>query len=122
MFQYTNLKSLEHIYLEDSYVLCIIEKKFQVIFEMEFVLCKTHPLYSNPKIGEHYCYKNGQLIFNNVISINWIIAKKALNIVKDDIDYGNIDSMEFLNNKYCIEGDWGEVEINLDIEPQVEFE
>ena len=54
---YSELQGLEHVYLEDSYVLRIRWTGDAIIFWLEAILTEHHPDYVPPKPGERYCYR-----------------------------------------------------------------
>jgi hypothetical protein len=101
-------------YLEDSYVLSILEDSSSISFEMEIVLTPLHPAYGPPKIGEHHCYRRGSLVFLNVDNRIWIERNKVLSSdITGDSDLGNIDIFLIRHpNDYRLEGSWGEVQIS----------
>lgn len=114
--QYYNIPDLQNIYLEDSFVLKVIENKSQLIFYMDVVLTEEHSFYSLPKNDEPYCYKKAELLFSNCYKIDWI--KKAFTPSIDangEIDFGNIDTFTYANNNYHLIGSWGEVKIKCDL-------
>lgn len=109
---YYELPGLENIYLEDSYVLDIQISNTSAQFLLDLVITKNHPKYKHPSPKEQYCYKKSWLQFNQLKEFNWI--KKIMYPYRDaneEIDYGNIDALIFLNEKYNLYGDWGEIEI-----------
>ena len=69
---YYQLKGLEHVYLEDSYVLDIRTDFQSVEFSLSVVLTEQHPLYLPALPGEQYCYRSGILRFRNVERAEWI--------------------------------------------------
>ena len=111
MKEYFNIEVLKDIYLEDSYVLEIIEQSDKILFKIDFVLCESHPFYKAPKINERYCYHLGEIVFAELEKISWI-EKNTENYSYDannEKDLGNIDSFFYEGNKYFLEGSWGEV-------------
>jgi hypothetical protein len=119
---YFNLPGFSGIYLEDSYVLDIVQSSDALVFKMEFVLREEHELYSPPKAGEQYCYKRGRLVFPNARNITWL--RRTMNPIKDatgSIDYGNIDSFYVSEGRYHLEGEWGAVVVESS-PPEVKFD
>lgn len=49
---YEQLPGLQHIYLQDSWVLGISHDEESLVFELEFVLTEGHPLYTERKPNE----------------------------------------------------------------------
>lgn len=116
---YTALTNLAEVYLEDSYVLDIIETDSSVSFALDAVLTKRSSHYSPRHLGEQYCYATGQLTFVDVNSVNWIT--RSLQAAKDPdgtIDYGNIDTLAANEDTYALAGDWGYVRITAAIPPR----
>lgn len=109
---YYQLQGLEHVYLEDSYVLDIQTNRSSVEFSLSVVLTDQHPLYKSPLPGEQYCYRNGLLSFPNVGRVKWI--EKSMMPSTDatgEVDYGNIDEFFRTDGHYYLSGDWGRLEI-----------
>ena len=105
------LTPLSNIYLEDSYVLNIIENSDLISFEMEFVLTEKHELYQAPKPYEQYCYRRGAINFieceNTVLVLSGQPPSKD---VTGETDLGNIDVFIDFEGKYFVEGNWGRLE------------
>jgi len=72
MANYASLPGLEHLYLEDSWVLGVYESDGVLNFDLEAVLTEQHPYWEPPKPGEMYCYGRVALTFPGVRSIEWI--------------------------------------------------
>lgn len=118
---YYELPGLEHVYLEDSYVLNIETLETRVKFLLDTVLTKEHPAYRTPPPEEQYCYKKACLEFNQVDKVKWI--NKVMIPYSDasgEIDYGNIDTLSCSHGNYHLSGDWGEIEI-ISSPPTIEF-
>ncbi len=118
---YDNFKDFENIYLEDSFILEVIENSSQLKFIMEVVLTTNNSLYSKPKQNEVHCYKNAKIVFANVKEIDW--KEKDLSPSKDasgEIDYGNIHELYFEDGYYYIFADIGELKIKS-VEPKIKY-
>jgi hypothetical protein len=118
---YQDFFGFDGIYLEDSFVLEIVEKPSEIVFKVEFVILENHPRFTKPIQGESYCFINGTLVFTNVQKAVW--KRRTFNKFRDanqEVDFGNIDVLFELKGKYHIEGDWGEVMITADT-PSVIF-
>ncbi|MDB9516437.1 hypothetical protein PN466_05615 [Roseofilum reptotaenium CS-1145] len=110
--EYYKLPGLENVYLEDSYVLEIVEEPTLLRFVLDVVLTEEHPHYQEPKIEEQYCYRQAWLEFSGIEDIIWV--KKNIHPFTDatgSLDYGNIDVFYQSNTKYHIEGDWGIMDV-----------
>jgi hypothetical protein len=109
---YYQLEGLEHVYLEDSYVLDIRTTSTSVEFSLCVVLTEEHRLYRSPLPGEQYCYRSGLLCFSNVERVEWM--EKSIVPSTDatgTVDYGNIDEFYLSDGHYYLSGDWGRLEI-----------
>lgn len=109
---YYQLEGLEHVYLEDSYVLDIRTDPTSVEFSLCVVLTEDHLLYRSPLPGEQYCYRRGLLRFPNVERVEWL--EKSMMPSTDAtgaVDYGNIDEFYLADGHYYLSGDWGRLEI-----------
>ena len=120
---YSQLRGLAGVYLEDSYVLSISEALSEFTFVLDAVLTPHCTRYAPPKPDEQYCYARGKLVFANVTAIKWI--KRSAQQYTDatgEVDLGNIDSLVFEQGLYIAEGDWGQVQIRSESEPQFAFD
>jgi hypothetical protein len=109
---YYQIQGLEHVYLEDSYVLDVRTSLSSVEFSLSVVLTEQHPLYSPRLPGEQYCYRSGLLRFPNVRRFEWI--EKSMIPFTDAsgaVDYGNIDEFYRTDEHYYLSGDWGTLEV-----------
>lgn len=113
MTNYFEWDGFSNVYLEDSFVIKISELETELIFDVEFVLTEGHPLFTQPKAGEQYCYHKGKLLFSGVSAVNW--KRKSISSFRDangEEDYGNIDLLRKTNDRvYEISGDWGDLEV-----------
>jgi hypothetical protein len=109
---YSDLPELNNIYLEDSFVLDVITTASSAIFKLEVVLTENHPSYKDPLASEHYCFRKAELVFEDAEEVFW--KEKVMRPITDattEIDYGNIDSFFIVDGVFCLQGDWGEIEI-----------
>ena len=111
---YFNSKEFIGLYLEDSYVLQIIEMPKLVSFHMEFVLTEDHPLYRHPLENEMYCYKYGVINFIEPVQVLWNQRNQKVYSIGEyrHLDLGNIDFFYKSGDEYLVEGDWGNVLIS----------
>ena len=115
MHSYQRLSGLEEILLEETFVLDIEARPGQVGFLVEFVLTPRHPRYTRPRPGEVFCFRRGQLSFKDVSECYWL--EQGLRPARDssgEFDYGNIDSFEWEDNQFVLEGDWGTMRLNAE--------
>lgn len=107
---YFELKDFEAVFLEDSFVLEIIDGISSVTFLVDLILAKNHPLWMKPKKGEAYYYKKAEIFFPAKKRIDWIEKKMISSRDLDgEIDFGNIDYFFRRDDKYYLEGNWGKV-------------
>jgi len=90
---YEHLPGLEHLYLEDSWVLGFHDKPGEFRFDVEAVLTESHPEWHPPKPGEHYTYKRLSLVFHHPRTVQWVDRMTGPPAVdaSGEVDYGNID-------------------------------
>jgi hypothetical protein len=110
--EYYEIPTLKDIYLEDSYVLDIVESATELRLLLDMVLTESHPDYQPPPRDEQYCFRKGELVFQSIDTIRW--HRKTMRPIYDanaQIDYGNVDSLYEENGLYHLEGEWGVIEI-----------
>lgn len=113
--KYWELSGLEHIYLEDSWVLQIPATPAMVRVDCDFVLTEDHADYRPPRAGEMYCYTRGALIFHNVVDLVW--KQQGVPPAGDatgELDFGGIDSLTFAEGDFSFEGDFGTIRLSND--------
>jgi hypothetical protein len=113
MQSYTELPGLAEIVLEESYVLGIRIEPGTVSFDMDFVLSSHHPRYTPPPPDERDSFRRGTLRLLGVRRLRWDGqgAPPALD-ASGEIDFGHIDSFEWEDDTFVLEGDWGRLEAN----------
>lgn len=117
---YPAIAELSDVYLEDSYVLDVIEEPPVFKLKIEAVLTKDHPHYHAPDPTEKYCYATGWLVFRDVSRMEW--GSRSVRRYTDAAgkeDMGNIDFLEFCGDHWHTGGDWGEVQIFTTARPQL---
>jgi hypothetical protein len=116
---YWQLPGFENIYLEDSYVLSIINAKISIQILLEAVLTENHPLYTPALSGEQYCYRQMTVNFPHPQTYDLVLNNiKAIADPDSSVDYGNIDDFFMADDKYYLRGEWGELTIVSD-PPQI---
>lgn len=101
--------------LEESYVLGIHAGPGEVRVTIDFVLTPEHPSYSEPKTGELFCYRRGNLTFHGVERLVWSgQGSPPARDASDEADYGNIDVFALQTVGYILEGSFGPMEIKCD--------
>lgn len=113
--EYSEWAALREFYLEDSYVLEIVESSSELLFRMELVLREGHPGYHSPRDGEQYCYEAGELKFRGTRDVRWIERNEVLSFdATGKSDLGNIDQLYIEGGRYTAAGDWGRVSFVAD--------
>ncbi|MDO3638559.1 hypothetical protein [Mycolicibacterium arseniciresistens] len=112
MSHYAEMPGLSALYLEDSYLLDIVEAAGRLTFWMSAVLAPEHPAYHDPLPGEQYCYAHGALVFSDVAHTDWLERSTRRYVdATGETDLGNIDSLTSADGTYEVTGDWGRVRV-----------
>lgn len=107
---YSEWSTLEHFYLEDSYVLEVVERPSELAFRMEFVLREGHPRYRSPADTHQYCYAHGVLKFEGTTDVKWSDRRDVTSFdATGEQDLGNIDLLYRENGGFVASGEWGQV-------------
>lgn len=107
----------ENVDLEDSWVLNwhVNTERQQLIFDLEASLWEGHQYYTAPLPEEYTCYKNAQLIFDNVSNIDGLLSMENVKPTVDSdgsTDYGNIEGLrQGEKGIYKLDGEFGEVTV-----------
>jgi hypothetical protein len=119
MASYEALRGLEHLYLEDSWVLGVYESDKSITFDLDAVLTEQHPDWHPPQPGEQYAYSRLALVFPGIRRIEWLDRGGPPAVdASGEHDWGNIDSFLLDNGVYELEGGWGHVRLESEA-PQV---
>lgn len=106
------MKGLEHLSLEDSYVLRISIEPYRLELRMDFALTPAHPWYELPRAGEQECYRKGVLRVVNFEAVVWRASNLKPSIdATGELDYGCLDEMIEIEGSLKLRGDWGEIEV-----------
>ncbi len=112
---YEGLPGFEHVHLEDSFVLGMVEGDRDLRLSMELVLTPAHPEYRPPPKDRRHCYRAGTILFAGIRSKQWLHRTfRPSTDASGQVDYGNIDTFVFDTGIYLLEGEWGEVRIEAD--------
>lgn len=111
MKNWSELYEFEGLDLSESFILAWEQLETDLYFDIEFVVCEDHPLYSKPKPNESACFKKGKLIFRNVQKITGLPPKEKVKAALDangEKDYGNFDTfVEKRPGEFQMSGDFG---------------
>jgi hypothetical protein len=112
---YPELHGLEHVYLEDSYVLDLCVSVGSVEFTLDVVLTSGHALYQTPSPEHVYCMRQAVLRFSRAttVQVSWSGAMPATDAA-GEVDYGNIDVLYREGARYHIGGPWGDMDVVSD--------
>lgn len=115
MKPYTVLNDFDGYFLEDSWVLDIEAHPGSLEFRLDLVLTPSHPDYAEPKPDEQHCYRHGKLRFLEVASLMWDNqgAPPAID-ASSELDYGNIDTFEWVDSQFLLDGSWGRAHIRAE--------
>lgn len=103
---------LEHIFLENSYVLGIAVEPYRIEFRMDFVLTPTHPNYVPPPATEQECYRRGVICIEGFRALAWRASNTRPSIDKDgELDFDCLDEFVMKDGSTLFGGDWGEIEV-----------
>jgi hypothetical protein len=107
---YTEIPQIEHFVLEESWVLDIAASPGRLVIRIELVFDKDHPDLKPAPVGDVYYTREGILSFEGVSRLEWIDqgARPSLDAT-GELDYGNIDSMSWEDERYELEGDFGTI-------------
>lgn len=111
---WTELEQFRGIDLNDSFILGWHLEGRSVIFDLEASLWPESEYYMPPKPGEYTCYRRATLAFKNVIGCIGLPSMKSAPKSADaaeEIDFGNIDSLQILEDGFSVSGDFGTVNI-----------
>jgi hypothetical protein len=115
MRAYTDLPGLAEIVLEESFVLSIEARPGVVVFEIDFVLTPRHPDYTPPSSSETECFRRGTLRLVDVRRLVWDEqGGRPATDASGEIDYGHIDSFEWDDGRFVLQGDWGSADVTAD--------
>jgi hypothetical protein len=112
MSAYYEIPGLEHIYLEDSFVLGVSVLPGLVDLLLDVVLREGHCEYREPDIGQQYCFRRGALRFRGVVDFRWRMpeGRPALD-ASGDTDYGGLDEFVIEGAFRRLVGEIGEIAI-----------
>lgn len=117
---YDELPNLATFYLEDSFVLEIVDEPATLRFRLDAVLTPDHPSYHPPAVGEQHCYAAAWLIFDQVREHEWLHrSTRTSSDANGEQDLGNIDSMSRDGDWWDLEGDWGRVRVRTAAVPEL---
>jgi len=106
------IAGLQHILLEDSWVLGVFESRSSLTFDLEAALTEAHPEWAPPKSGEQHCYRRISLTFPHVRHIAWLApASQPATDASGEQDWGHIDTFTIADDSYELTGDWGHVRL-----------
>ena len=108
------MNSMDGIDLQDSVVLDWAMSENELVFHIEASIWPNSKHYSKPQLDEYTCYKKAVLRFVNFKSVGGL--KEKIDVpqssdVSGEKDYGNIDSLSSTRVGFCLEGNFGSIEV-----------
>lgn len=107
------IDDIEHVYLEDSWVLSVETTASWISFVLEAALLESHPrFYTPPNLGERHAY--AKLRWSLQGEVQWTDGPHLDHPATDASgtkDFGHIDSWHRSGDLDRLEGDWGAVAI-----------
>jgi hypothetical protein len=116
------LRALDHLYLEDSYLLGMIADGGHLRFRILFALTGDHPSYRPPLPKEQHCYRRGDVIADNVTILSQRSGARP-HITSDpdgSLDFGSVE-FQRKDGSYFFVSEWLELEFTA-MSVRVEFE
>ena len=124
MKDWTEISVFDGLDLSESFVLSWHRGQDLLSFEVEFLVCESHPAYQPPAPGEWACFKKGKLEFPDVVRVLGLRSMRAVKPAIDatgERDYGHFDTFsEVGSGEFKFEGDFGEVRV-VSRNPSVEI-
>jgi hypothetical protein len=115
MRSYAELPGFAGFLLEESYVLDIEAHPARIRFVLDLVLTVDHPQYADPAEGEQCCYRRGELLFEGVTRFVWgDQGRPPAHDANGETDFGHIDTFEWDEAGFLLDGGWGRLEILAD--------
>ena len=111
---WTEFEKFRGIDLNDSFILGWRHEGQNVIFELEASIWSESEHYLPPQPGEYRCYRRATLAFKNIrecIGLPPMGSAPKATDATGEIDFGNIDSLQILNDGFSVEGDFGTANI-----------
>lgn len=112
----TEYISFESVDLQDSIVLSWLQRSSSIEVTLEASLLPRHPLYLSPKPGERSCFRRAVLAFRNVREVDGLLQMSEVEPSVDSTgaDYDTLHVLGILDDRYYLEGEFGEVSIVSD--------
>jgi hypothetical protein len=100
-------------YFEDSFVLAMRRTEEAFVFELDVVLCETHPEYKGVRPDEFYAFSLAELQFRDYTILEEdMLSEPHITDASGQRDFGNIDAFtRIAPDTYRIEGEWGHLVI-----------
>lgn len=111
---WTGLEIFKGIDLNDSFILGWQAEGQRLSFDIELSVWPASEYYENPKEGAYTCYRRALLVFDQIEKCSGLLSMDDAPRSTDasgEIDYGNIDRLVVIGNRYIVEGDFGQVEV-----------
>ena len=112
MLDYWALPALEHVVLEESWILGIVVRPDLVEIDVDLCYARDHPELLPPCEGEYAYFRRGTIRFINVSSASWekSWARPARDASGEE-DWGHIDTLERQGTAFTLTGDFGVIRL-----------
>ena len=108
MPDYCALPALEHVVLEESWVLGIVVRPDLVEIDVDLCYARDHPELLPPRKDEYAYFRRGTIRFINVSSASWEKSRALpARDASGDEDWGHIDTLEWEGTAFKLTGDFG---------------
>ncbi len=111
---WTEFEIFKGVDLQDSFVLGWSNTDSRLEFQLEASIWPESEFYTNPKSGEHTCYRPATIAFVNTSSVQGLAQIGSVKYSTDpdgSKDYGNIESLSKTPEGFIVSGEFGNVSI-----------
>lgn len=111
---WNHIELFKGIDLNDSFVLNWSQEGDQLLFDLEASIWPDSIHYSKPENGEYTCYRKATLMFKGVQTITGLKSIESAPSTTDPdgtADFGNIETLNQIENGFQLFGDFGSVNI-----------
>jgi hypothetical protein len=101
-------------YFEDSFVLAMRRTEEAFVFDLDVVLCGTHPEYKGIRPGEYHAHALAELKFRDyaILEEEDMLSEPHITDALGQRDFGAIDAFtRIAPDTYRLEGEWGKLVI-----------
>lgn len=109
------MQNLDHLYFEDSYFLGLTVSGKRLRLRVLFALAVDHPCYVAPHPGEQHCYREGDIIVDEMQKLAFSERRPSL-LLEDPDGTFDLGSIEFSQQGdiYLVTTDWFELQFRAE--------